>query len=59
MSADTAASEQYQQAFFVVEDRVVVREALVVAHVIEGFEHRDTGLQDALGHGRLKMSAIS
>src|SRR5216684_6800736 len=44
-----------QEALLMVQDRVVVRKALVIAHVIEGFEHRNTRLQNPHRHLRLKM----
>lgn len=48
-----------EQAFLVVEDRVVMGQALVVANVTEGFEHRNAGLQDALGHQRFKVTRVA
>lgn len=48
-----------QQALVVVQDRVVVREALVVAHVVERLQHRDRGLQDAGRHLRLEMAVLA
>ena len=48
-----------QKALFVVQDGVVVREALVVAHVVERFQHRDAGFQNALGHLRFKVATFT
>lgn len=39
-----------KQAFSPVENRIGVREALVVADIVKVFEHRDGRLQDAFRH---------
>ncbi|MNH47351.1 hypothetical protein D3C85_1397310 [compost metagenome] len=48
-----------QQAFFVIQDRVVMCKALVVAHIIERLQHRDAGFQNAFGHDGLKMASLA
>lgn len=48
-----------QPALLVVQDGVVVCEALVVAHVVERFQHRDTGFQDPLCHLRFKVATFA
>src|SRR5690606_1710798 len=39
-----------QQTFLIIEDRVVVSQALVVPHIIESFKYRNTRLQNTLSH---------
>lgn len=39
-----------QKSFVATEDRVVVRQGVVVAHMVEGFQVGDAGFQDALAH---------
>ncbi|MNG37134.1 hypothetical protein D3C85_1926710 [compost metagenome] len=48
-----------QQTFVVIQNRVVMRETLVVPHIIEGFQNRDAGLQDSFCHCRLKVATFA
>jgi len=48
-----------QEAFVVIECRVVVGEACVVPHSVERLHNADARLQDAFGHVRLDESGRS
>ena len=48
-----------EQALLVIENRVVVRQAPVIAHVVEGLQHGDAGLQDAFRHERFKQPGVA
>ena len=39
-----------QQALFVIQDRVVVRQAAIISDIVERFQYRDAGLEGARRH---------
>jgi len=47
-----------QQALIIIQNFVVVRQALIIAHIVEGIESRNTRPQNPLGHGGLQMPLI-
>ena len=48
-----------QKRLFIVQNRIIVSQASIIAHVIEGLKDRNAGFQDAVGHLGFNMAGLA